>query len=51
MRTILPIGVPLVNKPKIGLVNELRGLECVAGALPSQAAGGEPAELLVDERY
>jgi hypothetical protein len=51
MRPILPTGFPLVNKSKVGLVNQRGGLKGVVGALASQAAGGEPAEFLVNERY
>ena len=32
-------------------MNQCRGLKCVVGALASHAAGSEPAEFLVDERY
>ena len=38
------------NQPKVGLVHESRGLEGLAGFLPSETLGGQLPQLVVDQR-
>jgi hypothetical protein len=49
MRLPLPVHAVQLDEPEVGLVHEIGGLEAVAGALPAQVAGGQSAQLLVDE--
>jgi hypothetical protein len=38
------------DQTKIGLMNQRRWLECLARLLVGQALGGQPAQLVVDQR-
>ena len=50
MRAVLPPDLVRVDEPHVGLVDERRGLERVAGALAPHVAAREAAHLVVDER-
>ena len=47
---VLPVHALVVDEPHVGFVDERRRLQAVAGALTSQAAPGETAKLVVDDR-
>jgi hypothetical protein len=51
MSAVLPINLPHIDKAKIGLVDESRGLESVPGAFCSHVSMCGHTELFVDERY
>ena len=50
LRAARPGRLLLPGQAEVGLVDESRGLECVARALSTQVVSGAPAQLLVDER-
>ena len=45
---VVPFGLVLGGQPEISLVHQRGGLKSVVGPLAAQAAGGEPAEFLVE---
>ncbi len=50
MRSILPIGVSLVDESKVRLVDQRGGLQHVPGAFVPKSGGGPAAQFLVDDR-
>jgi len=50
VRPVLPIDLFFINQPQVGLVNQVGGLERVAGALRAQIIPGQPSQLTVDQR-
>ncbi len=48
MGAILPLHPRVVDQPQVGLVDEGRRLQAVAGTLPFHVAAGQPVELVVD---
>jgi hypothetical protein len=47
---VVPFGLVLGGEPEISLVHQGGRLERVVGPLAAQAAGGEAAEFLIQER-
>ena len=50
LRAVPPVHLPLVDQPKVRLVDERGRLERVIVPLAKQIRGGEPAQLVVHER-
>ena len=50
LRPVLPVHLPLIDQPKVRLVDERCGLEGVVAPLAEQIRGGQPAQLIVHER-
>ena len=50
LRPVLPVDVPLIDQPKVGLVDERGGLERVVAPLAEEIPSGQPAQLVVHER-
>lgn len=51
LRTVAPGDPPLIDQPKICLVNERGRLEAVAGTFAPKTGGGAPTELVIHERH
>ena len=50
MCSVLPVALPLVDKPHVRLVNQGRGLQRVVGPLVAKLSRRDTAELRIDER-
>jgi hypothetical protein len=51
VRSILPADLPLINKPQKGLVDQSRGYERLARALPPHVSMRKPVQLLINQRH
>ena len=49
MRPVLPLHAGVVHKPHIGLVDQGRRLQAVAGTLSLHVAARQPVERIVDD--
>ena len=50
VRAVLPVHAALVHEAQEGLVDQVVGLEGLAGPLPAEVPPGQPPQLVVDER-
>jgi hypothetical protein len=51
VRPVLPVHLPDVHQPQIGLVHERRGLQALRGSLVAQTPARNLAQLVVHERH
>src|SRR5262249_34641117 len=50
VRPVLPINLFFISQPQVGLVNQVRGLQCVTGALLAEVITGQASQLTIDPR-
>jgi hypothetical protein len=49
LRTVTPIGLPLIDEPEVGLVHKSRGLQDVPRPLPAKPTSGLSPQLAVQK--